>query len=100
MIFPCKKDRENAKQKTKATTTRNIPMKIACIRLKSPCLIQRVTLVITFIVKGELKATGQIFYIHRLLPIMIDTTIIVVKHSKKLRISMRKWHKTKRIPQI
>ena len=37
-----KKDRENAKKKKKATTT-NIPMKIACVRLRSPCLIQRVT---------------------------------------------------------
>ena len=50
--------------------------------------------------KGELKATGQIFCIHRLLPIMIDTAIIMVKQSKKLRISMRKWHKTKGIPRI
>ena len=51
-------------------------------------------------VKGELKATGQIFCIHRLLPILIDTAIIMVKQSKKLRISMRKWHKTKGIPRI
>ena len=34
---------KNKKQKTKATTATNIPMKIACIRLRSPCLIQRVT---------------------------------------------------------
>ena len=38
-------------------------MKIACIRLKSPCLIQRVTLDITFIVKLYYIYRWSVYYI-------------------------------------
>ena len=58
-------------KKKKATTATNIPMKIACIRLRSPCLIQRVTWLlhlalscITFTVCQIITFSVKIYYIY------------------------------------